>query len=389
MRSLATASSEEVERHVQHRRAPARRIGRRSARRAWLKKEGDRVEVGEPVVELETEKIDLEVSAESAGVHRQHQAPGRRGRQGRRGAGRRRRERRQAPAAPPQPRQPRSRRQPAAPTDVAAAADDAKPRRPHAHGQGSRREPRAVQGSGTAGRVMKQDVQGALRRPGRSRAGTGRRPAAPPARRRRREAGRATSGPSRRPVPASRSEKRVRMTKRRADDRPAAGRGAAHGRDADDVQRDRHDRAHGAARAAQGGVQEAARRRPRHRVVLRQGEHRRAAGVPAAQRRDPGRRDRLQAATTTSAWRSAPKAAWSCRCCATPTRCRSPRSSRRSATSPSARRRRHADARGLTGGTFTITNGGVFGSLLSTPILNPPQVGHPRPAQDPGARRSP
>jgi 2-oxoglutarate dehydrogenase E2 component (dihydrolipoamide succinyltransferase) len=29
----------------------------------------------------------------------------------------------------------------------------------------------------------------------------------------------------------------------------------------------------------------------------------------------------------------------------------------------------------LRGGTFTITNGGVFGSLLSTPIINPPQVG--------------
>jgi 2-oxoglutarate dehydrogenase E2 component (dihydrolipoamide succinyltransferase) len=29
----------------------------------------------------------------------------------------------------------------------------------------------------------------------------------------------------------------------------------------------------------------------------------------------------------------------------------------------------------LTGGTFTITNGGVFGSLVSTPILNHPQVG--------------
>ena len=27
----------------------------------------------------------------------------------------------------------------------------------------------------------------------------------------------------------------------------------------------------------------------------------------------------------------------------------------------------------LTGGTFTITNGGVFGSMLSTPIINPPQ----------------
>jgi len=29
----------------------------------------------------------------------------------------------------------------------------------------------------------------------------------------------------------------------------------------------------------------------------------------------------------------------------------------------------------LQGGTFTITNGGVFGSMLSTPILNPPQTG--------------
>ena len=27
----------------------------------------------------------------------------------------------------------------------------------------------------------------------------------------------------------------------------------------------------------------------------------------------------------------------------------------------------------MTGGTFTISNGGVFGSMLSTPILNPPQ----------------
>jgi len=27
----------------------------------------------------------------------------------------------------------------------------------------------------------------------------------------------------------------------------------------------------------------------------------------------------------------------------------------------------------MTGGTFTITNGGVFGSMMSTPILNPPQ----------------
>jgi 2-oxoglutarate dehydrogenase E2 component (dihydrolipoamide succinyltransferase) len=34
----------------------------------WLKKEGDRVEVGDPLVELETEKVDLEVNADKGGV---------------------------------------------------------------------------------------------------------------------------------------------------------------------------------------------------------------------------------------------------------------------------------------------------------------------------------
>src|SRR5262249_19729554 len=29
----------------------------------------------------------------------------------------------------------------------------------------------------------------------------------------------------------------------------------------------------------------------------------------------------------------------------------------------------------LSGGTFTISNGGIYGSLMSTPILNPPQSG--------------
>ena len=29
----------------------------------------------------------------------------------------------------------------------------------------------------------------------------------------------------------------------------------------------------------------------------------------------------------------------------------------------------------LSGGTFTISNGGIYGSMLSTPILNPPQTG--------------
>jgi 2-oxoglutarate dehydrogenase E2 component (dihydrolipoamide succinyltransferase) len=38
-------------------------------------------------------------------------------------------------------------------------------------------------------------------------------------------------------------------------------------------------------------------------------------------------------------------------------------------------RERRLSLEDVQGGTFTITNGGVFGSLLSTPILNGPQVG--------------
>ena len=38
-----------------------------------------------------------------------------------------------------------------------------------------------------------------------------------------------------------------------------------------------------------------------------------------------------------------------------------------------ARARRQLKLEELTGGTFTITNGGIYGSLMSTPILNPPQ----------------
>src|SRR5262245_61496361 len=34
----------------------------------WLKKEGDRIEIGDPLVELETEKVDLEVNADKGGV---------------------------------------------------------------------------------------------------------------------------------------------------------------------------------------------------------------------------------------------------------------------------------------------------------------------------------
>ena len=39
----------------------------------------------------------------------------------------------------------------------------------------------------------------------------------------------------------------------------------------------------------------------------------------------------------------------------------------------------------LTGGTFTITNGGIFGSMMSTPILEPAAERDPRHAFDPAA----
>ena len=108
-------------------------------------------------------------------------------------------------------------------------------------------------------------------------------------------------------------------------------------------------------------------------------------GVSRRQRRDRRQRHRLQELLSTSASPSAPRRAWSCRWCATPTRCRLRRSKRRSATCGKRARDGALTIEDMQGGTFTITNGGVFGSLMSTPILNPPQSRHPRHAQDPGA----
>ena len=47
----------------------------------------------------------------------------------------------------------------------------------------------------------------------------------------------------------------------------------------------------------------------------------------------------------------------------------------RSPTSASAPATAQLTIDEMQGGTFTITNGGVYGSLMSTPILNPPQSG--------------
>lgn len=57
------------------------------------------------------------------------------------------------------------------------------------------------------------------------------------------------------------------------------------------------------------------------------------------------------------------------------TRWRSATSNWRSATTPTRAAEGSLTLDDLKGGTFTIINGGAFGSLLSTPILSPPQVG--------------
>ena len=97
--------------------------------------------------------------------------------------------------------------------------------------------------------------------------------------------------------------------------------------------------------------------------------------IPNVNAEIDGDEHRSTRTTPISALRSAPIAASSCRWCATRTSCRSPasrRKSRGSASWPATVQLAMAD---MQGGTFTITNGGVYGSLMSTPILNAPQSG--------------
>ncbi|HEY6615983.1 MAG TPA: 2-oxo acid dehydrogenase subunit E2, partial [Vicinamibacterales bacterium] len=184
----------------------------------WLKKAGDRVEVGEPVVELETEKIDLEVSAEKSGViasiARQEGDDVKIGELlavvDENGAA--------APAASSAPAA-------SAPAPTPAPA-------PASSGNGSaeaasegRATPTArrmakdndvdlgtVQGSGAAGRVTKQDVQKAMA-PAPAPTST---PVAPTSSKvaPTREGAIAPTSPSK-IAPSSRTEERVRMSKRR------------------------------------------------------------------------------------------------------------------------------------------------------------------------------
>jgi 2-oxoglutarate dehydrogenase E2 component (dihydrolipoamide succinyltransferase) len=335
----------------------------------WLKKAGDRVEVGEPVVELETEKIDLEVSAEKSGViatiARQEGEDVKIGELlavvDENGTAAAAAPASAAPAPAPAPT--------AAPVSAPAPAPA-----PASSGNGSatttegRATPTArrmakdndvdlgaVQGSGAAGRVTKQDVQKAMA------------PAPAPT-------SSAVTPTSNKVAPGTRTEERVRMSKRRQTiarrlveaQHTAAMLTTFNEVDMSAVMALRERRKEsfkkefgvglGIASFFVKSAIAALRAFPLLNAEIQGDEivHKHYFDIGVAVGAEGGLvvpvirdADRLSFAQIELAIRDF-------------------------AT-------RAADGtltlEDLRGGTFTITNGGVFGSLMSTPIINPPQVG--------------
>ena len=336
----------------------------------WLRKEGERVSAGDPLVELETDKIDLEVGAPAAGVlSRIDRKDGEdvkvgevlgvidEAAQGSAAA--------VPPAAAPA--------EPAAPPEAKASAKSrATPAAKKAAEQNDVDISR-VQGTGDAGRVMRRDVERAAESS-----------AAPAAAPKPAEARPATPEPGRtRPAPpvperpvtaAERTEDRVRMSKRRATiakrlveaQSTAAMLSTFNEVDMGGVMalRERHKQAfkdrHGVGlgiasffvKAALGAL----RAFPRLNAEVQGDEmvlkHYFDIGVAV------GAAEGLVVPVI----RNADRLGFA----------EIEKQIRDFATRAADGTLSLAD---LKGGTFTITNGGVFGSLLSTPILNPPQVG--------------
>ena len=325
----------------------------------WLKKEGDAVNVGEPLVELETDKIDLEVAAPQGGVltsiahgdgadvkvgevlgviDESASAPAAKATGAAKGTAAAPAAAESAPAA-------------AAPAAKAGDAREEKKRATPAARNAAQQKAvdlKSVSGSGDAGRVMKRDVEAASR--------------------------------SQAPAPQSearagdRREERVRMSKRRATiarrlieaQSTAAMLTTFNEVDMTAVMaiRERHKQTfkerHGAGlgltsffvKATIGALREF----PRINAEIQGDEmvlkHYYDIGIAVGASEGlvvPVLRDadRMSFAQIEQKVRAFAKAA-------------------EDGT---------LSLNDLKGGTFTITNGGVFGSLLSTPILNPPQVG--------------
>ena len=336
----------------------------------WLRKEGERVSAGDPLVELETDKIDLEVGAPAAGVlSRIDRKDGEDVKVGEvlgvideaaQGS---------AAAAPPA----------AAPAEPAASAEaktTAKSRATPAAKKAAEQNDvdiSRVQGTGDAGRVMRRDVERAAESssaPAAAPKPAEARPALPePARTRP-----APPVPERPVTAAERTEDRVRMSKRRATiakrlveaQSAAAMLSTFNEVDMAAVMalRERHKQSfkdrHGVGlgiasffvKAAIGAL----RAFPRLNAEVQGDEmvlkHYFDIGVAV------GAAEGLVVPVI----RNADRLGFA----------EIEKQIRDFATRAADGTLSLAD---LKGGTFTITNGGVFGSLLSTPILNPPQVG--------------
>jgi len=341
----------------------------------WLKREGEAIAAGEPLVELETDKIDLEVSAETAGVLSRIERKdgedvkvgevlgvmetGAQGAQGATGA-RSASPAVTAPVAPAAPAAPAGKR--STPTARKVAEE---------HGVDLSK----VAGSGDGGRITKEDVQKLV-----TSAGTPAPAPAPPA-----EVGEApparSAPPAGAPAPAAlvsvasaRTEERVRMSKRRATiakrlveaQHTAAMLTTFNEVDMSAVQalrarrKEAFQKAHGVnlglssffVKAAVGAL----KRFPRINAEI-QGDE-----MVLKHYYDIGMAVGAPEGLVVPVLRDADTMSF--------------------AGIETAIRQAAAKAKDgtltlddLKGGTFSITSGGVFGSLMSTPILNPPQVG--------------
>jgi 2-oxoglutarate dehydrogenase E2 component (dihydrolipoamide succinyltransferase) len=336
----------------------------------WLKKEGERVEVGEPVVELETEKIDLEVNADRGGVitsirHKEgddvkigevlavmDETASMGGPQGSAPQVAKARASHDSPAVPASPPLPAS--------DTRATPTARNVAKNHDVNLAS------IQGSGAAGRVMKQDVERAIP------------PAAAPSRELQGSAPQMSKAPASPALPAfqsaDRREERQRMSKRRAT-----------------IARRLVEAQHNAAMLTtfnEVDMTAVMALRERRKEAFKQ-QHGVSLGIAsffvkasiAALRAFPLLNAEIQGdEILTKHYYDIGLAVGAEGGLVVPVL--------RNADQMSFAELEHAirdfaqraadgtlTLQDLTGGTFTITNGGVFGSLMSTPILNPPQVG--------------
>ena len=347
----------------------------------WVKHEGDSVAAGDVLVELETDKIDLEVSAESAGVlskvARQDgedvkvgellgvietggQGAGVQGAGGKDqapGAS--------APAQPEKPVQPVQPAQPARSTPTARKVAEE-------HGVDLAK----ISGTGDGGRVTRDDVEKHVAGSGQQAAGSTAAPSpvkqaftpAPPA---------STPPPvaqAFRPAPGTRTEERIRMSKRRATiakrlveaQHTAAMLTTFNEVDMTAVQalrarrKEAFQKAHGVnlglssffVKAAVGAL----KLFPRINAEI-QGDE-----MVLKHYYDVGIAVGASSGLVVPVLRNADRLTfWEIE----------------GSIKDFAKRAEDGtlSLEEIKGGTFTITNGGVFGSLLSTPILNPPQVG--------------